>query len=434
MSGFQIITTGIFVALVVIGVGVFSLFGGAGGSGGTGPVVVWGTVDQGTMDAVLTKLVNDTKDASFRDVQYVAKNSATYQADLINAIASGQGPDLIFLSEANIGVLSDKLMLIPYNAVSQSAFVNSYVDIGQLFLAPQGILALPLTVDPLVMYWNRDTFTAAGLSEPPKTWNDFITLAPKLTSLDAGATVRKSTVAMGTWDNISHSKAVLSALMMQTGDPITSRNAAGALVSVLGAKPDNQSESPASGALRFYTDFANPSKTTYSWNRSLPNSYSAFAAGDLAVYFGLASEYRSIAERNPNLRFGVATLPQLQGASAKITSGTLQGLAIARGALNPSGALVIAQKLTNAPAVLALAQQLGLPPVRRDVRVDTSSSAAAEVFVQSALMARSWADPNASATNGIFKSMIESVAAGRSNPEQAIFDAAGALRQLLPTQ
>ena len=47
-------------------------------------------------------------------------------------------------------------------------------------------------------------------------------------------------------------------------------------------------------------------------------------------------------------------------------------------------------------------------------------------------MARSWADPNAAATDDIFESMIESVSSGRSTPEQAVFDAASALRQLLP--
>jgi ABC-type glycerol-3-phosphate transport system substrate-binding protein len=244
--------------------------------------------------------------------------------------------------------------------------------------------------------------------------------------------VRRSAVAMGTWGNVANAKALLSALMMQSGDFITGRNEEGALTATLGVRPDSAAVPPASEALRFYTDFANPSKTTYSWNRSLPNSYDAFTSGEAAMYFGFASEYRSIAERNPNLRFGVAVLPQLKGASASITSGAMQGLAVARGARNPGGALTVAQKLTTAASAAAVAQALGLPPVRRDVGTDTSASAASAVFVQSALISRSWADPNAAATDGIFESMIESVSSGRSTPEQAVFDAASALRQLLP--
>lgn len=432
MSTFQTIVVGIFVALVVVGVGVFSLFGGFGNKGGLGPVIVWGTADQTTMDKVLADLTQSDK--TLQDVVYVAKKPGTYEAELINAIAAGTGPDLIFLSQSDIGTLSDKTTLIPYSAVPQSTFVASYVDEGQLFLTPQGTLALPFMIDPLVMYWNRDTFTGVGQAQAPQYWNEFLALAPKITSLDAGANVRKSAVALGTWSNITNAKAVLSALMMQSGDFITGRTAQGALATTLGVKLDSSNTVPAAEALRFYTDFANPSKTTYSWNRSLPPSYNAFVAGDLAVYFGFASEYRSLGERNPNLRFGVALLPQLQGASAKITSGNIVGLAVARGAKNPAGALAAAQKLTTAAASAAVAQQTGLPPSRRDVQVDTSASAAAATFIQSALMARSWADPNAAATDDIFKTMIESVSSGRATPEQSVFDAAAAMRQLLPTQ
>lgn len=432
MNSFQTIVLGIFVTLIVAGVGVFSLLGGVGGSTGIGPVVVWGTIDQTTMDKLLTDLVQ--QDKSLGDVTYVEKKPATYQGELINAIAAGQGPDLVFLSQSSIGTLQDKISLIPYSAVSQSAFLSSYIDEGALFLTSQGILALPFSIDPMVMYWNRDTLTSAGEAQPPQYWNQLIELAPKLTSLQAGGTITRSAVGMGTWDNVTHAKAILSALMMQTGDFITGRSSSGGLTATLGTRSEASSVVPAAEALRFYADFANPSKTTYSWNRSLPASGVAFASGDVALYFGFASEYRAISERNPNLRFGVATLPQLEGASARITSGAIQGLAIARGSQNPSGALLVAQKLTAPGAAAIAAQQMSLPPVRRDVSIDTSNSAAASVFVQSALMSRSWADPNSAATDSIFKSMIESVSSGKSTPEQAVFEASQALRQLLPTR
>ncbi len=216
MTPFQTIVMGVFVALIVVGVGVFSLFGGIGGTTGTGSVVIWGTIEQTAMDKILTAL--SEKDKSLQDATYVAIKPATYQGELINAIAAGVGPDLILLSQTTIGTLSDKISLIPYSAVSQTDYLSSFVDEGQLFLAPQGTLALPFVIDPMVMYWNRDTFTSVGEGNPPQYWNDFIALAPKMTSLDAGGTVRRSAVALGTWDNISHAKAVLSALMMQTGD------------------------------------------------------------------------------------------------------------------------------------------------------------------------------------------------------------------------
>ena len=123
-------------------------------------------------------------------------------------------------------------------------------------------------------------------------------------------------------------------------------------------------------ALRFYTEFANPAKTSYSWNRSLPSAQDAFVAGDVAMYLGFASEYTQIAQRNPNLRFGVAPLPQISQSGTRVTYGRLMGVAIARTTGNITGALAVAQQLSGTAAVGLISGALSLPPVRRDVAVD----------------------------------------------------------------
>ena len=46
--------------------------------------------------------------------------------------------------------------------------------------------------------------------------------------------------------------------------------------------------------LTYYTDFANPLKSVYSWNRSFSSSRDAFLAQNLAVYFGPGSEIEYI--------------------------------------------------------------------------------------------------------------------------------------------
>ena len=57
--------------------------------------------------------------------------------------------------------------------------------------------------------------------------------------------------------------------------------------------------------LRFYTQFADPAKETYSWNKTFQNDKNAFISGKLAFYFGYASEYKDIQQKNPNLRFDI---------------------------------------------------------------------------------------------------------------------------------
>ena len=431
MTPFETIVTAVFVVFVVAGVAVFAIFGGAFGGGSIGAVAVWGTVEEQKFAYLLDSL--RSQNSTLQDVTYVKKDPATYQQELLNAMAAGTGPDLFVVSQEQLGVFGDKVLPIPYGTVSQSDFINSYIDEGQLFLTSQGSLALPFLIDPLVMYWNRDLFSAASVASPPQYWNDFLTLAPKLTKLDSQRIVQ-SAVALGAWQNVDHAKAILSSLFMQAGERVTARAANDALVPVFGSTPQGSAEAPAESALRFYTEFGNPAKQTYSWSRSLPRSQDSFVSGQLAVYFGFASEYKTLAERNPNLRFAVAMLPQLQGSGPRATFGSLLGLAISRSARNPSGAGVVAQVLTGPTAASVLASQTGLPPARRDTATDTSANAAAAVFVQSALIARGWIDPQPAGTDALFKAMVESVISGALGPAQAVAEAAQGFAVLLPYQ
>ncbi len=426
ITNFQIIVLALFGFFILLGVGVFAAFGGLGGGKTVGPVTIWGTIDGNTVNDMLATL--SSSDKTFQSVKYIEKNPTTYAADLVNAMASGQGPDLFLVSQDSVASFANKITPIPYSAVSQAQFVGSFIDEGQIFLTPNGALALPFTIDPLVMYWNRDLFAGAGLAQPPKYWSDFLTIAPKLTSLDASNNVHQSAVAIGAWKNVAHAKQILSTLLMQAGDPIVTRDANGNLQPTLGIAPANAPSNPAESALRFYTEFANPGKTTYSWNNALPLSSTAFVGGNVGAYFGFASEYTGIAARNPNLSFGVALMPQLEGNTARTTFGQIVGAAISRTAANPNGALVVAEHLTGQPAISLLASKVFLPPVRRDVVIETSSNAAAAVFVQSSLIARAWLDPNSATTNTVFQNMIEEVLSGAQQPAGAVAEGSLALQ------
>ncbi len=435
LSAFQLVVSGICILLVMIGIAVFATFGGGGSQSAIGTVVVWGTADQNAVDQALQTLRQ--QDKSFQGVSYLQKKATTYASDLVNAMAAGQGPDLFFVSQDYIGTFADKVQLVPYSTLSQSTYNNSFVDESQLFLTPQGALALPVLIDPLVLYWNRDLFASAGLAQPPKYWNGFLDIAPKITTRDANGAITKSLVALGGWGNILYAKQIISALVMQAGDRIITRlptqpgGQNGTLAVVLGQTPQGALENPATSALRFYTEFANPSKTSYSWNNARPRSIDAFAAGDLAVYIGYSSDYTALVARNPNLHFAVAVLPQIEGNATHVTWGQITGVAVARSAANPSGAFVIAQKLSSQAGVAALAQANGLPPVRRDVAQDTSANAPATAAVQSALIAQAWLDPNPAKSDPIFQTMIESVLSGKSQPDQAVAQAAQQLQALL---
>ena len=428
MSPFQLIVTTIFGAFIVIGVGVFAVFGGLGGGGGVGAVTVWGTLPAAQMETLLITL--RATDKTLQDVTYIEKSPESYNQELVSAMAAGTGPDLFFVEHDDLTAFADKILTIPYSMVSQRTFSATFVDEARLFAGSEGALALPFSIDPLVMYWNRDLFASAGVPSAPQYWNDFLTLAPRLTAYDTASAVSRSAAALGEWQNIANAKAILSALFLQAGVPVVSVGETGPYSS-LGILPEGAVEAPAQSALRFYTEFANPSKSVYSWNRSLPEAQTAFAAGDVGVYFGFASEYETLRARNPNLNMGVEIVPQIQGGNASMTYGKLTGVSVSRTARNPQGAAAVAQRFVGGEVAGYVVQYMGLLPARRDLSLGTESSAVSSVLAQSVLIARGWLDPNPAETDIIFRTMVESVSSGRSTPAEAVDDASRLLDQLL---
>jgi ABC-type glycerol-3-phosphate transport system substrate-binding protein len=120
-------------------------------------ISVWGTLSdeffQNFADKYFTE--NDLKNYS---VDYMEKDSATFDQELVEAIASGVGPDAIVLPDDLIVRYSNKIFPIPYATLPEISFKDSYIQQAELYLNPSGIMALPLAIDPLVMYWNRDIF------------------------------------------------------------------------------------------------------------------------------------------------------------------------------------------------------------------------------------------------------------------------------------
>ena len=109
--------------------------------------------------------------------------------------------------------------------------MNTFIQQAELYLKTDGSLAVPFIVDPLVMYWNRDSFTNAGIATPPKFWDEFTGLNTKLTQKDVNSNIRKSAIAMGEFTNISHAREILGTLFLQSGNPVTYRDTTGAIVS-----------------------------------------------------------------------------------------------------------------------------------------------------------------------------------------------------------
>lgn len=427
MSTFQMVLLAVFGTFAVASVLIFSFFIGTNSSSSTGPVVVWGTFDESAFSTIIRQMVET--ESRLRQVSYVQKDPTTFRAELANALASGTGPDLFILRQDETITEGAKIFPIPYEQLPRDTFRNLWAEAADPFLGAEGSLGIPFAVDPFVLYWNRDMLSTAGIAKPPVYWDEVYDLTRTATRKSDAGSITKSAIAFGEYANVNHAKAILSMLIMQAGGRITGRDSAGTLMPSLTARV-NETSQPGDSALRFFTQFSNPSSPDYSWNRSMPEARTAFAQGDLAIYLGPASEEPLIRRLNPNLNFAIATsVPQVKGAERTVDAGYAYAFAIPRASQNPQGALTAAYILAGPEGSKLLSLAFGLASARRDVLAEPAQGNDA-VFNKMALLVRTWEDPNPQETERIFKDMIESVTSGAARTLEAVQRAEQAMRTL----
>jgi ABC-type glycerol-3-phosphate transport system substrate-binding protein len=425
MKPFHMIVLGGFLGLAFLTVFIFSTYSRIQ-KDAVGAVVIWGSLPSEAVEDALSALKE--LDQSYDDISYQHVPEDALLPKLVAAIASGDGPDLVFFPASSLIADGDKLISIPYASYSRRAFQDTFIEAGEIFLFPDGLKGVPITVDPLVMYWNRSLFSFAGIAEAPKYWDEVAELAGALSRSDERGTLVQSAAAIGTWGNVRHAKPIFVSIARQLGNRLVVPSEDGAFTSVF--SDGSGGTSPATSALRFYTDFADPVKPAYSWNRSLPESREAFISGRSAMYFGRVSEIYEIRNANPNLNFDVASLPSVRDGSPYVESSVI-GLSIPRGSQNVEGALQVALALSSPVPEKVLREKLGLPSILRTGNTGAADSPYTVIFRKAALASFAFPDPDPRASDSAFERMIEGVSSGQVSVSEAVSNAGSELQALL---
>ncbi|MDD3693793.1 MAG: extracellular solute-binding protein [Candidatus Pacebacteria bacterium] len=404
-----------------------------------GSVVVWGTIPFSVMQPYIDK-IQDTH----LTVTYSEKKEATYESELINAFASGTGPDLFIMSHEAILRNSDKVFEVPYTSFRKDIYENSYISEARLFLTETGILAFPLFVDPLVMYYNKPliaSYSPTFSLRLPQYWSEFQEFAREVTQYNETGEVIISAVGLGTFDNILHAKDILATLFIQNGNQIVGTNTTtGKKQSVLTFNETALGQSEE--IVNFYTSFSRFGSTNYSWNEALLDTQNSFISGNLAVYFGLGSEAGDIRMKNPNLDFGVMRFPQkcdpfTSGCnnSSAYTFGAMTGIAVSKHSKNLPAALAVASKVAGGDIVKGLATDFQVAPARKDILSSLLQERAGDPLnilrYESAVIATGWFDPDNRETENIFSSLIRNVNSLALSSRQALAQTQAALNLLL---
>lgn len=415
--GIKNIITGIFVLAAVVAFMVFSgvvNLGGPKDQSVSGSVTVWGTIPFQTIQ----KYIEQAKEQNLT-ITYNEKNPENYEDELVNAFASGSGPDLFIMPHEGLLRHTDKLLEIPYSSFPKATYEQTYIDEARIFLTDSGVIAFPITVDPMVMYYNKSLISSAFVLDVPEYWDQFIDFTSKLTKYSETGEVQLSAAALGTYENVRHAKAIISTLILQNQNEIVGKDPLSNKKRSLLSSDENNAQK-ALQALEFYTSFSNFGTSTYSWNEALPDSRSKFIAGELAIYFAPGSEAEDLRKKNPNLDFGVALFPQVRTSTLKTTFGSMTGVAIAKQTSNVPASIAVASKLAGSIIADGLSQDLAVAPARKDLLRDKPEDALRTLVYNSAIISRGWIDADTEATDDIFMNLIRNINTGALSVRDAI--------------
>lgn len=401
----------------------------------------------------------------FITINYRKLRYGEYENELLNALAEDRGPDIFSVHNTWIKKYENKIAPLPptitmaypitkgtikkevipelrtTKSLGLKEVKNNFVDVvyqdavnlkfnEKTNKYEEKIYGLPLAADTLAMYYNKDLFNNAGISQPPVFWNsEFQDSVKKTTKQNSRGEIIQSGAALGGSANIERASDILSILMMQNGSVMA--EAGNILFNVVPPGLREQKYNPGLEALRFYADFANPAKEVYSWNKNLENSLILFMQGKLAVMFGYSYHLPAIRSQAPKLNFAVAKLPQIEG-NPPINFANYWLETVSSKSKYQSEAWDFIQFATKAEQAKTYLDKANRPTALRALIDEQTSDDEVGVFAEQVLTAKSWYQGgDSAAAEKIFAEMIDAAILNQDKMENIINLAASKVQQTI---
>ncbi len=257
------------------------------------PVVLtyWGLWEQ---EAVIQGLIEEfEKQNPEIKVKYELRSKQDYKARLQNSFLQKQGPDIFRFHQSWLPVLKEDLVPVPQTVVDNLGLEKDYFAvIPRTLKIDNQFYAIPLMIDTLALFYNRQLLATAG-EQPPRTWWGMQEVVKKITVKDETGKIKIAGVALGTTNNIDHWSDIVGLMLFQNGVDFKNLEANSKLVE---------------DVLKFYTLFYLRDRV---WDATLPSSTFSFATNKLIFYFAPSWRIFNILETNPNLDFAVVPVPKL---------------------------------------------------------------------------------------------------------------------------
>lgn len=418
---------------------------------------IWGVFDDST---VFNEIIGQYKNLNpyVGEIKYKKFSQDSYARELLDALASGQGPDIFLINNSWLPSYINKLEPAPTPLISEQDIKNNFPDtVASDFVDSGKVYATPLSVDSMALYYNKDMFNAAGITSAPKTWQEFNEDVRKLTIVDAVGNIQQSGAAIGTARNVNRASDLLSLLMYQNGVEMPSRKGMLAKFDEGVVGPNGDVVQAGELALGYYSQFARLSlgstaqNPLYTWNSRQHDSIDAFAEGSVAMMFNYSWQNAVIKSKNPKLNYGIAMVPQINSAKS-VSVSNYWGFGVSKNKVNATAAIGAPSAtpvsnevrtheawqflkfltLKNAGGItlynaytktskdfpinfdpaLDYLKRTQQPAARRDLIESQKTDPNLGPFAQSNLIAKHWYQQDPSTVEGVFSEVIEAVVRG----------------------
>lgn len=390
------------VALVAAGCGSKST-----GSSGQVTIKIWKTFE----DSDNLQALFDAYQQKHPNVQivYTKKNVDNYESNLVDALASGSGPDIFSIHNDWLPRYLDKIAPAPDKTFLFKDYKDAFIDtVVQDFTKDNKVYGTAMAVDSLGLYYNKDIIGSAGIAVPPKTWDELSAQVQRLKKSDGKGYFTRSGVAMGTSGNVNRAVDILYLLMLQKRtvpfnadgtEPMFNQDA-----SVNGNRIN-----PGQAALDFYTSFANPVSLNYNWNARSDYSIDAFANGRAAYLYSYSYTRQSLLQKNPNLNFDVAPVPQPDLDNPAVNFSNYWGEVVSKQSKNQAVAWDLLKFLTSKDSLDKYYAKNKQPSSRKDLIQVQINDPEIGVFAHANLTAKSFYKPSQTKIDDIFAKAIDNV-------------------------
>ncbi len=417
-------------------------------------ITVWGVVDD--YDAY-SKIFTDFKKLyPYVTINFKKFRNEEYEDQLLNAMAEDRGPDVYMVHNTWVGKYMPKIQPEPPTVkiaeqvvtgsaqkqvtlqvaekklLSPTAMRNEFADavafdgIRNVNVSTDPkkadmqdrVIGIPMSLDTLALYYNKDLLNAAGIATAPAGWDDFQKDVKKLTVLDDKGNISQAGAGFGTGANVDRSSDILTLLMMQNRTEMAGADGYPTFQEMPQALAGTADEIPAVQALRFYTDFADPSKDVYTWNLTMPNSLDAFSSGISAFYVGYSYNEALIRSRAPKMNLGISEVPQIN-PGAKVNVANYWLWTVSKRSKSPDLAWYLVNTMTGKDAVQSYLTAAKRPAARKALLDAQFDDPDVGVFASQVLTAKSWyKGVDAPGMEAALSDLIDSVVKGTVAPDR----------------